>query len=62
MKIFVNRIQCGFRGDIIESKSVHDHKPCKCGSVSVDGGTSYLRRSLTKSTEDFRDLSVTDVA
>lgn len=60
MKILVNRIRCRFCGDIIESKNVHDYKKCKCGKVSVDGGTSYLRRCFTDSTEDFEDLSVTD--
>ena len=43
-KILVNKIKCNKCGDIIESKSVHDFKFCKCGSVAVDGGHDYLRR------------------
>ena len=43
-KILVNKIKCKKCGDIIESKSVHDFKFCKCGSVAVDGGHDYLRR------------------
>lgn len=60
MKILVNKIRCRTCGDIIESKSVHDYKVCKCGRVSVDGGTAYLRRGFKQSVEDFEDLSVTD--
>ena len=36
-KITVNKIRCRKCGDIIESKSVHDFRSCKCGSVAVDG-------------------------
>ena len=38
-----NRIKCAKCGDIIESKSVHDFKECKCGSIFVDGGHQYGR-------------------
>ena len=41
-KIKVNKIRCKNCGDIIESKTVHDFKTCKCGNVSVDGGKEYL--------------------
>ncbi|MBQ8879155.1 MAG: hypothetical protein IJ029_10555 [Lachnospiraceae bacterium] len=44
MKIMVNKIRCKKCGDVIESKSVHDFKFCKCESVAVDGGHNYLRR------------------
>lgn len=43
-KILVNKIRCKICNDIIESKTVHDFKFCKCGAVAVDGGLSYLRR------------------
>lgn len=43
-KIAVNKIRCKKCGDVIESKSVHDFKFCKCQSVAVDGGHDYLRR------------------
>ena len=42
--IVSNKIQCKHCGDIIESKTVHDYKTCKCGKVSVDGGLYYLKR------------------
>lgn len=54
-KIFVNKIRCKKCGDIIESKSVHDFKFCKCESVAVDGGHNYLRR--LGEPEDWEDLS-----
>lgn len=44
MKIFSNKIRCKKCGDIIESTYTHDFKWCKCHSVAVDGGTSYLKR------------------
>ena len=44
IKITVNKIRCKKCGDVIESKSVHDFKFCKCESVAVDGGHNYLRR------------------
>lgn len=43
-KIVVNRIQCDSCKDVIVSTHTHDYKHCKCGKVSVDGGSSYLRR------------------
>lgn len=39
-----NRIRCKHCDDVIESKSVHDFKWCKCHSVFVDGGNEYGRR------------------
>lgn len=55
-KILVNKIRCKKCGDIIESKSVHDFKFCKCESVAVDGGHDYLRR--LGELEDWEDMSV----
>ena len=55
-KILVNKIRCKKCGDIIESKSVHDFKFCKCESVAVDGGHDYLR--LLGELEDWEDMSV----
>lgn len=58
-KITVNKIRCRKCGDIIESKSVHDFRFCKCGSVAVDGGHNYLRR--VGNLEDWEDLSEYEV-
>lgn len=56
-KIIKNAIKCKKCGDVIESTSVHDFKFCSCGSVAVDGGHDYLRRSFKNSQDDFEELS-----
>ena len=55
--IIRNAARCRLCGDEIESRHRHDMVTCKCGSVSVDGGTAYLRRSFD-SIRNFEDLSV----
>lgn len=57
-KIIRNAIKCNLCGDIIESTHRHEFVSCKCGCCSVDGGTDYLRRCFTNSSEDFTELSV----
>lgn len=54
-KIIENKIRCRKCGDVIESVSSHDFKPCKCGAVSVDGGHDYLKRC--GSPEEWEELS-----
>lgn len=46
--VISNRAQCAHCQEIIESKHVHDYRPCKCGAISVDGGLEYLRRAYQK--------------
>lgn len=41
-----NSAKCLTCGDEIESRHRHDYVTCSCGALSVDGGTSYLRRVL----------------
>ena len=60
MRIVINKIKCKKCGDVLESKSVHDFKFCRCGAVAVDGGHDYLRRCGNK--DDWEELSVTDDA
>ena len=43
-KIKLNRIKCKLCEDIITSEYTHDFKWCKCHSVAVDGGNSYMKR------------------
>jgi len=61
-KIISNKIQCKHCGDIIESKTVHDYKTCKCGKVAVDGGLYYLKRMFPSLPyqNHFIDLSETE--
>lgn len=42
--IIQNAASCLGCGDFIVSKHRHDFVTCTCGSISVDGGQSYLRR------------------
>ena len=35
------KIKCLKCNDIIESKSEHDFKKCKCGACFIDGGKNY---------------------
>ncbi len=44
MSIIENKIMCLRCNTIVESKTVHDFKWCKCGKVAVDGGKDYLKR------------------
>ena len=45
MSILENKIMCLKCNTVIESKTVHDFKWCKCGAVAVDGGKEYLKRT-----------------
>lgn len=56
-KILRNRIQCTHCGDVIESETVHDFKFCSCGTVAVDGGHDYCKRSFKFGPSDYKDLS-----
>lgn len=39
--IYENKIECKNCGRIIRSKNRHNYVTCKCGDVSVDGGSWY---------------------
>jgi len=55
--IRINRIKCNHCEDVITSENRHDHKNCLCGQVSVDGGSWYMKRSFTTSS-DYTELSI----
>lgn len=42
--IFQNGARCLKCGDFIVSTHRHDLESCRCGNVSVDGGSWYARR------------------
>ena len=42
-KLIKNAFKCLYCGDVIESKHQHHFISCKCGKMSIDGGTSYIR-------------------
>lgn len=56
-KILQNEIQCNKCGQNIWSSHRHDFKWCSCGSVAVDGGMDYLKRSV-KDDCSYTDLSI----
>ena len=56
VKIISNKIRCNHCEDTIESTYRHDYVTCKCGTVSVDGGLDYLKRSF-KEDSDYTELS-----
>lgn len=55
-KLIKNVIKCNHCGDVIISEYTHDFKTCSCGTVSVDGGLSYAKRSFKNSPDDFTDM------
>ncbi len=44
-KLIKNACKCVKCGDVIESKHSHDFVWCKCGSIAVDGGLDYVKRT-----------------
>lgn len=54
--ILSNQVRCNACGDEPFSASVHHFQPCKCGAISVDGGTAYLRR--VGDISNYTDLSI----
>ena len=54
--ILSNQIICNKCGDSPYSSHVHDFKYCKCGSIAVDGGMDYLKRTGTLN--DYKDISI----
>jgi hypothetical protein len=52
----VNSVRCKKCNDVIVSNNRHDFKTCKCGSVSVDGGSWYCKR-VFKTDAEYEELS-----
>ena len=60
-RIFENKVQCAKCLDFLVSRRVHDFVSCRCGSVSIDGGTEYLRR-IYQDERDFIELTTYEEA
>lgn len=58
-KLIMNRIQCRYCKDIIESKTIYDLKFCQCRAVGIDGGLIYPKRIFSSEPpeEHYIDLS-----
>lgn len=55
--IYCNQARCLLCNDVIRSKNRHDFVTCKCGNLSVDGGSWYIRRGF-KQENSWEELSV----
>ena len=57
---FHNCVRCLHCGFIVESLNLHDYQTCPCWTVSVDGGSQYLKRwsRWSSSVKDYREMSV----
>jgi hypothetical protein len=44
--IRINAAKCKKCDEVIMSNNRHDYKTCKCGNLSVDGGSWYAKRSF----------------
>lgn len=58
--IYENAATCLSCGEYVRSRNRHDFVTCKCGSVSVDGGSWYARRSGIPSKMESHVRSFTD--
>jgi len=56
-KIITNKVKCRLCGDVIESTYRNDIKSCKCGEITVDGGTDYIRRGWQTDRANIIELS-----
>lgn len=55
-KLIRNGARCRRCDTVIESKHRRDYVRCPCGSIAVDGGLEYAKRSV-KSLDDIEELS-----
>jgi Zn finger protein HypA/HybF involved in hydrogenase expression len=58
VELLINAIQCKTCGVLIESVHRHDYQTCPCGSVSVDGGDAYRKRSWNPEGRGYLEQSV----
>jgi hypothetical protein len=56
-KIIRNAAKCKKCGDVIESKARCNPVTCSCGSITIDGGKFYLRRTCKYSEDDLIEMS-----
>jgi hypothetical protein len=55
--IWINAAICHKCAEYVRSRNVHDFVTCRCGNISVDGGSYYAKRSF----EDRTGSSWTDI-
>ncbi len=54
--IWSNAVRCRTCGELVRSRHRHDFRWCKCGTVAVDGGSWYSKRSV-KEEADFEEMT-----
>lgn len=55
--VYLNQAMCTLCNDVITSRNKHDYSVCRCGNLSVDGGSWYLKRSA-KDTGSCKEMSI----
>lgn len=55
--LICNQAYCKLCETLVISHSQHDFNSCKCGAISVDGGTDYRRR-IFKSIAGYEDRCI----
>jgi hypothetical protein len=55
--IYINAAKCHNCNWFVRSRNRHDMRSCRCGNVSVDGGSHYAKRSY-KSRAEYTDIIV----
>ena len=59
--IYINAAKCLKCEDEIRSKNRHDYVTCKCGNVSVDGGSWYCKRAFKTNEYENKIIEYKDV-
>ena len=49
--IYINAAKCHSCNWFVRSRNRHDMRSCRCGNISVDGGSHYARRSYKPGAE-----------
>lgn len=57
VRILINAAECGSCGEQVWSVHVHDFNSCECGNIKVDGGLTYIKRTV-KDSSMYDDKSV----
>lgn len=55
--VWMNQAKCKKCNDVIVSANRHDYATCKCGAISVDGGSWYCKR-VAADLNDIEDMIV----
>lgn len=56
--VWINAAVCHNCADFIRSRNRHDYVSCKCGNISVDGGSWYGHMSFRDGQGSFTVVSV----